>query len=102
MKQIIHCNHNWSHFLGRRTLSGSTWILSTIPEEPRMVGVQYVICNSEDNYCRRIGRELAEKAPFVVMPKTKLPSFLMELSETKGFVLNKPTISRVYQAIIRL
>lgn len=103
MTQIIHCNHNsgYNKHLRRRVYTGSTWVLSSVPDNPFLVSVQHTICNPTDNYCRKIGRELAFKAKEVVMPKTKLLEYVSNKAICKGLT-KVPNPSQLYQSIIRL
>lgn len=44
------------------------------------VDVQYVKCSNKDNYCKKIGRELADKAPIKVVGLRYLPHELARLA----------------------
>lgn len=107
MKQIIHCNHNHYHEgvpakSGKRCMSGSTWMLSSIEGKPREVCVQYIVCTPQDNYCRKVGRELAATSREIVMLKSELPTFIESTAWEHNWRVLVPSSQQVYQAIIRL
>jgi hypothetical protein len=95
-EQIIHGNNQNVNRLG---LKGSTWILSKV-EDSRYVGVQYSLCSSKDNYCRKTGVTVARQKPMQMVLKTQLPDFVLNLTKKEQCVY--ANISELYQAVVRL
>lgn len=60
---------------------GATVRVSGDTELVGQVDVQYAECSSKDNFCKKTGRDLAEKAPIKVVPLRYLPKELDRIGE---------------------
>ena len=94
-EQIIHGNNQVEWGCSK----GITWILSKV-EDSRYVGVQYSLCSSKDNYCRKTGVAVARQKPMQMVLKTKVYQFMHNVSDPK----NTPHVDygQLYQAVVRL
>lgn len=55
-------------------------------DSPGQVDIQWVKCSKKDNYCKKTGRSLADKASTKIIPLRYLPKELDALHPTGGTI----------------
>lgn len=51
------------------------------PTEDNKVVLQVALCSPKDQFCKRVGREVADEADELIISKTAVPGVLAKLSE---------------------
>lgn len=95
-QQVIHCNNREYRHQG---IKGSTWVLTNV-QDSRYVGVQFAVCSHKDNYCKKVGVQVAKQMEMNEVLKTELPSFIR--ATMLVFKCLSPSHSQIYQAVVRL
>lgn len=68
------------------THGGTTVKVTGDLSSPCQVDVQWVKCSKKDNYCKKTGRSLADKAPTKIIPLRYLPKELDALHPSGGSI----------------
>lgn len=69
--------------------NGATVLVVGDTEMPAQVDIQVAFCSRKDMYCKKIGRDLANKAPLKIVPLRYLPNELARIEDNVyGFELD--------------